>query len=76
MDTVILRERLHKYIDTADERHLAAIYVLLEKEIGAGDVYDKALMDELYRRRESHLNDSSKSYTAEDALKQIRQQKK
>ncbi len=33
MDSSALRDKLHHYIDVADEQKLQAIYVLLENEI-------------------------------------------
>jgi len=76
MDQTILRERLHEYIDTADERHLTAIYVLVENEMETEDVYDEATLKMLYERKENHLKGISKSYTAEESLLRIRAHKK
>ncbi len=33
VNTIMLKERLHEYIEHADEKHLEAIYILLEQEI-------------------------------------------
>lgn len=33
MDVAILKEQLHEYINTADEQHLSAIYLLIEDKI-------------------------------------------
>ena len=41
-----LRITLHEYIEQADERHLNAIYVLLEPEVEAETAYDRATLDE------------------------------
>ena len=76
MNETTLRERLHEYIDTADERHLTAIYVLVENEIDTDDIYDDATLKMLYERRENHLKGISKSYTAEESINLIRKHKK
>lgn len=69
-----LREKLHHYIDVADEQKLQAIYVLLEEEIDWH--YSSGEINLLHQRRENHLNGSSKSFTVEESLKAIRQQNK
>jgi hypothetical protein len=71
-----IREQLHTYIDIADERHLEAIYVLVEKELKATHKYDDATINMLHQRREDHLNEDSKSYTADESLELIRKHKK
>lgn len=69
-----LRDKLHQYIDVADEYKLQALYVLLEVEIDRG--YSAEEIAVFYQRRDNHLKGTSKSYTPEESLKAIRQQKK
>ena len=78
MEVEALRERLHEYINDADEQHLSAIYVLVEDNIPSIDngKYDEATLSMFYQRRENHLNGTSKSFTAEEAMKIVRQQKR
>ena len=76
MTVSTLRKKLHEYIDTADERHLEAIFVLVEKEIETAYSYDKETIDMLHKRRENHLNDTSVSYSLEESLKKVRARKK
>jgi hypothetical protein len=75
MNTASIRSRLHEYIERADDRHLEAIYVLLE---GAGEsvTYDQATLEMFHQRREAHLAGESKSYTAEESLQLIRSGKR
>ena len=73
MDTVALRERLHEYIDTADEQHLTAIYELVES---GQNTYDEATIKMFHERRDRHLQGLGKSYTAEESLRLIREHKK
>jgi len=75
MNAVAIKGRLHEYIEQADDKHLAAIYVLLEKEIGPSYQYDAATLEMLYERVESDLKGLSKSYTAEEALASVRNTK-
>ena len=75
MEVEVLRERLHEYINAADEQHLSAIYALVEDNIPAVDdeKYDEATLNMFYQRREDHLKGISKSYSVEEAIKIIRQ---
>ena len=41
MESASLRDRLHEYIDKADERKLSAIYVLIEDELDEEPIYNK-----------------------------------
>lgn len=72
MDTATLKGRLHAYIDQADNKHLEAIYLLLEKELEPTYQYDAATLELLYKRRENHLNEQSVSYSVEQAIDSIR----
>lgn len=69
-----LRDKLHQYIDVADEQKLQAIYTLLEDEINWR--YTTEEIDVFHQRRENHLKGTSKSYTTEESLKATRLQKK
>ncbi len=72
--TTALRDKLHHYIDVADEQKLQAIYVLLEDEINWQ--YSAEDIAELHRRRQQHISGLSQSYTVEESLNAIRQKKK
>ena len=75
MDTAAsLRDKLHRYIDIADEQKLQAIYVLLENDIDHR--YSSAEIDLFHERRNSHLNEDSESYSVDESLKAVRKQKK
>ncbi len=78
MEVDILRERLHEYINIADQQHLSAIYVLVGDNIPPvdSDKYDDETLKMFYQRRENHLNGISKSYSVEEAMNIVRQEKK
>lgn len=69
-----VREKLHHYIDIADEQKLNAIYVLLEDEINW--TYSSEDIEMLHQRRQLHQQGLCKSYTVEESLNSARQQKK
>jgi hypothetical protein len=76
-DINTLPSRLHDYIEHADERHLTAIYVLVEgQEDSVTHHYDTATIEMLHSRRDAHLNGESRSYTIEESLALIRGGKK
>lgn len=62
MDTAIIKERLHAYIDFADDQHLEAIYILLGLETDT-DVRRKALIQ---AERAKYLNDEGQSFSPEE----------
>lgn len=74
MKTLLIKEKLHHYIDTAAEDKLQAIYVLLENEIDWQ--YSKGDLEEFARRRQNHLSGESKSYTIEESMQLIRNSKR
>ncbi len=78
MEVAELREKLHEYINNADEQHLSAIYLLVEDDIpsNSADIFDEATMNMIYQRRENHRKGISKSYTVEESMNFIRQHKK
>ena len=78
MEITELREKLHEYINTADEQHLSALYEFAEDN-GSPDntgKYDEATLNMFYQRRENHLKGISKSYSVEEAMNMVRQHKK
>jgi hypothetical protein len=75
MDTAkSLRDKLHQYIDAADEQKLQALYILLENEIDWQ--YTNEEIQILHQRREDHLKGISKSYSVDESIEAIRKQKK
>ena len=76
MEIGVLRQKLHEYVDTADKKHIEAIYELIIGKPNASEKYDEATLEMFYQRRENHLSGKSKSYTVEESLDMIRKMKK
>lgn len=76
MEPAKIKEKLHHYIDVADEEKLQAIYTILEHEIESEYTYTQDEIKMFYDRRQKHLNGESKSYTVEEALNLVRQNRK
>lgn len=72
-NNTLIKEKLHQYIEVAEDEKLHAIFLLLEHEIERQ--YTSVEVDEWTSRRERHLSGESASYTVEESLKLVRKQK-
>lgn len=75
MAAVQIRETLHEYIDTADDKKLEAIYTILKDSISPDFDYNKDELAAIYARRTEYKNDEAETMVAEDFVKYIRQNK-
>jgi hypothetical protein len=71
-----IKDKLHHYIDTADEKKLLAIYTILEDEIEGEYFYTQDEIKMFYDRRQQHMNGASKSYSVTEAHNLVRQNRK
>ena len=65
-----LKDKLHLYIETADEQKLQAIYNLLEDEINRS--YSKEEIELFHQRRQNYLQEPGETYTADESISSIR----
>lgn len=74
MKTIDIRQKLHRYIETAQDKKVKAIYAMVEEEIQETNSYwnNPEFLAELKRRDEEYLTGKSKTYTLEEALKKAR----
>ena len=72
MNAMAIKGRLHEYIETADSEHLAAMYVVLQKDMAPSNQYDEDTLKMLYQRVEDDMKGLSKSYTVAEAMASIR----
>lgn len=70
-----IREALHEYIDTADEKKLEAIYIVLKDSISSDYTYTEDELATIYTRRNQFLNDGEEGLTTEEFINYIRQNK-
>lgn len=75
MNTATIREKLHDYIEHADEKHLAAMYVLLEKEMDIDEGYDAGALELFNQRRQSLLDGKSRTFSPEETFQFVRTNK-
>lgn len=73
METALLREKLHTYINEADEKKLEAIYTILENEIEEEKYsFSSAEVSIFHKRRKNHLAGKSKSFSVEETISLVR----
>lgn len=76
METALLREKLHTYINEADEKKLNAIYTILENEIEEEQyLFSQDEISTFHKRRENHLAGISKSFSIEETISLVRKTK-
>jgi hypothetical protein len=75
MKTVLLKEKLHHYIETVEEKKLKAIYAMVEDEIKepANVWEDKNFVAELEKREKAYKNGTAKMYSIEESVKKAKQ---
>jgi putative addiction module component (TIGR02574 family) len=68
MRTTQIRQQLHDYIDSVEEKKLKAIYTLLESEISEGYQLTAAQKAELDKRYSDYQNGIGKTYTWDETV--------
>jgi hypothetical protein len=75
MKTAELRQKLHHYIETAQEKKVKAIFAMVEEEIE--ETYDhredKKFVAELQKREDAYLKGTVKTYTVQQSVARARQ---
>jgi hypothetical protein len=70
-----VKEKLHEYIDHADEKKVQAIYTLVENEIeNSNYLYDEETLKLLRNTSRDYFSGKIKGYPAEESMKRIRKQ--
>jgi hypothetical protein len=72
MSTIILRQKLHSYLEIADDKKVKAIYAIMENDIEQSALeYTTELKSELDNRYTNFKNGKAKIITAEESRKKI-----
>lgn len=74
MTTASIKQRLHEYIDSAEDKKLKAIYTLLENDIEDEYQLTDEQKAELDRRLYNYQNGIGKNYTWEETIVHIDQE--
>ena len=73
MDTVAIRQKLHNYLEVADDKKIKAIYTMVEEAIDGIKVeYTDAFKAELGRRYAAYKDGSEQAVTATESKKRIK----
>lgn len=76
MSNAALRQQLHQYIETTDDKKIEALFTLLEADIECRPIYSAEELEMLHKRAEKYIAGNTKTYTVDESLNKIRQQKK
>jgi putative addiction module component (TIGR02574 family) len=76
MTNVQMRNKLHRFIDSAEEKKLKAIYVMVEDDIEAPSLLTDDQKAELDKRLKEYHQGKGKNYTWSEAVKKIRKGKR
>ncbi len=74
MNTATIRQRLHQYLETAEEKKIQAIYSMLEAELNAQEAFvlSEAQLAFIEEERTQHLREESTSYSWEEVKNKIK----
>ena len=76
MTQVQLRSKLHRFIDSADEKKLHAIYKIVNNEMENKSLMSDEQKAELDLRLNEYIEGKGKNYTLNMAVKRIRSKRK
>ena len=74
MSTASIRQKLHQYIETAQDKKVKAIFAMVEEEIEESSDHwkDEKFVAELERRENAYLKGAAKTYTIDQAVAKAR----
>ena len=71
-----VKEKLHEYIDFADDNKVQAIYTLIENEIKEERSYDEDALNTFRQTSKDYASGKIKGYPVEESMQRIRKQLK
>jgi len=75
MQSVQIRQKLHEYIDMADEKKLEAIYTVLKDGIDIDYNYTPDELSAIYNRRDKYKRGEEELLTTEEFVNYVRKNK-
>lgn len=75
METVQKRQKLHEYIQSADDEKVNALFLILESNDNKDYPYSDEDINMLYERRERYLKGEGKNFTVAESFEDIRKRK-
>ena len=70
MSTADIRQKLHNYIETAQDKKVKAIFAMVEEEIEENYSHwkDELFLAELTRSEKNYLKGKTRTYTIEESI--------
>jgi hypothetical protein len=75
MESIHKRQKLHEYIDLADDEKVNALFTILESDNDHSYQYSAESIKMFYERKERYLKDEGKNYSVEESFDEIRKSK-
>lgn len=75
MDTIQKRQKLHEYIQSADDEKVNALFLILESNDNNDYTYSAEDINMLYERRERYLKGEGKNFTVAESIEDIQKRK-
>ncbi len=80
LNTAAIRQKLHDYLEIADDEKVKAIYTMVADEINTENNWDEDFVKELKRRSKRFSSGNSKTYSWEEtkqaAIKRAKEKRK
>jgi hypothetical protein len=76
MTNAAIRQQLHKYIDTMDDKKIEALYTLLQNDTDQKYQYSEEELAMLHDRAVKYMKGEGKTYRVEESHNLIKQQRK
>jgi hypothetical protein len=75
METIQKRQKLHEYINSADDEKVNALFLILESDNNNYYPYSAEDINMFYQRREKYLKGEGKNFSVEGSFEEIRKSK-
>jgi hypothetical protein len=75
METIQKRQKLHEYINSADDEKVNALFLILEPDDNNYYPYSAEDINMFYQRREKYLKGEGKNFSVEGSFEEIRKSK-
>lgn len=77
MTFIEAKEKLHNYIEQADEKKIMEMLSLLEPQAQSDDMlYDDATLNMLRERSQAYLSGNSATYSLEESMERVKSSRK
>lgn len=72
MNTATISQKLHNYLEIADDKKIKAIYTMVEEAIQSAElIYTEEFKTELNKRHEAYINNPSNGINQEESKSRI-----